>query len=126
MVRASCGKSSSSLHHGCDARYVALLAKAKGNPDLYALRMVYLLQGLLAFSVSAPIQVGAFERGSVQIIGWIGVALWALGVFFEVALLAFAEPLVARFSGPPLLAVALLVVIGLQRAAEFVVGLGRR
>lgn len=34
-------------------------------------------------------------------------AAWALGVVFEIALMAFAEPLVARFSGPPLIAVAL-------------------
>jgi PPP family 3-phenylpropionic acid transporter len=35
-------------------------------------------------------------------------AAWALGVVFEVALMAFAEPLVARFGGPRLLVVALL------------------
>ena len=33
---------------------------------------------------------------------------WAIGVLFEVALMAFAEPLVARFTGPPLVAFALL------------------
>lgn len=33
---------------------------------------------------------------------------WAIGVFFEVALLRFAEPLVARFTAPRLLALALL------------------
>jgi steroid 5-alpha reductase family enzyme len=66
-----------------DPRYAALLAKAKGNPDLYAIRMVYLLQGLLAFLISAPILVGAFTRGPVGVIAWIGVALWCVGVFFE-------------------------------------------
>jgi steroid 5-alpha reductase family enzyme len=66
-----------------DPRYAEMLAKAKGNPDLYALRMVYLLQGILALLISAPIVVGAFERGSVWGLAWAGAALWCVGVFFE-------------------------------------------
>jgi steroid 5-alpha reductase family enzyme len=66
-----------------DPRYAALLAKARGNPDLYALRMVYLLQGLLAFVIAAPILVGGFESGTVGPPAWIGVALWVVGVYFE-------------------------------------------
>jgi steroid 5-alpha reductase family enzyme len=66
-----------------DPRYAALLAKAKGNPDLYALRMVYLLQGMLAYLISAPVQVGMFEHRSVGPIAWVGVALWLVGVTFE-------------------------------------------
>ena len=57
-----------------DPRYEALLRKAKGNPDLYAIRMVYLLQGLLAFLISIPIQVGAYEGGPVGWLAWLGVA----------------------------------------------------
>jgi steroid 5-alpha reductase family enzyme len=68
---------------GEDPRYEKLLGKARGNPDLYAIRMVYLLQGLLAFVISAPLQVGSFEGGRVGVVGWIGVAVWAVGVFFE-------------------------------------------
>jgi steroid 5-alpha reductase family enzyme len=66
-----------------DPRYEAMLSRAKGNPDLYALRMVYLLQGILAFLISAPILVGGFETGSVNAIAWVGVAIWVVGVFFE-------------------------------------------
>ncbi len=66
-----------------DPRYEQLLAKAKGNPDLYALRSVYLLQGLLAFVIAAPILVGAFEARPVGVVAWIGVGLWVVGVFFE-------------------------------------------
>ena len=66
-----------------DPRYAELLSKAKGNPDLYALRMVYLLQGILALLISAPILVGVFERGPVWGLAWVGVALWCVGVFFE-------------------------------------------
>ncbi len=68
---------------GEDPRYAALLAKATGNPDLYAIRMVYLLQGGLAFVISAPIQVGMFESGSVGVLGYLGVAIWLLGLTFE-------------------------------------------
>ena len=32
-----------------------------GNGDLYALRMIYLLQGVLAFVIASPILVGGFE-----------------------------------------------------------------
>ena len=66
-----------------DPRYERLLAKAQGNPDLYALRMVYLLQGALAFLIAAPILVGAFEAKPVRVLAWVGVAFWIVGVFFE-------------------------------------------
>ena len=66
-----------------DPRYEQLLSKAKGNADLYALRSVYLLQGLLAFVIAAPILVGGFEPHPVRGVAWIGVAVWAVGVFFE-------------------------------------------
>jgi len=72
-----------SLGKGEDPRYEALLRKAKGNPDLYALRMIYLLQAVLVFIISAPIQVGVFESGTVGVIGWTGVAVWLVGVVFE-------------------------------------------
>jgi steroid 5-alpha reductase family enzyme len=66
-----------------DPRYAALLEKARGNADLYALRMVYLLQGLLAYVIAAPILVGGFAAHPVRVAAWVGVALWAVGVFFE-------------------------------------------
>jgi steroid 5-alpha reductase family enzyme len=66
-----------------DPRYEKLLAKAKGNPDLYALRSIYLLQGVLALLISAPIIVGAFESGPVNALAWVGVVVWTVGVFFE-------------------------------------------
>jgi steroid 5-alpha reductase family enzyme len=72
-----------SFGKGEDPRYDQLLSKAKGNRDLYALRSVYLLQGILALLISAPIMVGGFEAASVGVLGWIGVVVWAVGVFFE-------------------------------------------
>ncbi len=72
-----------SLGMGEDPRYDQLLSKASGNRDLYALRMIYLLQGLLALVIASPILVGAFEPHPVRVVAWVGVAVWALGVFFE-------------------------------------------
>jgi steroid 5-alpha reductase family enzyme len=59
------------------------LGKSPGHPDLYALRVVYLLQGALAFVVASPILVGSFERPGVGIAAWCGTALGCLGVGFE-------------------------------------------
>ncbi|MDQ2796321.1 MAG: DUF1295 domain-containing protein [Actinomycetota bacterium] len=72
-----------SIGKGEDPRYDELLNKAKGSRDLYALRMIYSLQGVLALIIAAPILVGGFEGDSVGVIAWIGVAVWATGIFFE-------------------------------------------
>jgi len=72
-----------SLRRPEDPRYAKLLAQARGNPDLYAVRMVYLLQGALAYLIAAPILVGGFESGAVGPLGWLGLAVWTVGVFFE-------------------------------------------
>ena len=80
-----------------DPRYAALLAKARGNPTWYAIRMVYALQGLLAGLVAAPIVVGAFERGPVRTLAWLGVAIWLVGVFFE----AVGDAQLERFRADP-------------------------
>jgi steroid 5-alpha reductase family enzyme len=80
-----------------DQRYEELLSKARGNPDLYALRMVYLLQGVLAFVIAAPILVGAYETCPLGILAWIGVAAWLVGVFFE----AVGDAQMERFRSDP-------------------------
>jgi steroid 5-alpha reductase family enzyme len=66
-----------------DPRYEQLLSKAKGSRDLYALRMIYLLQGILAFVIASPILVGGFEGDRLGVLAWVGVVLWLVGVFFE-------------------------------------------
>ena len=80
-----------------DPRYEQLLAKAKGNPDLYALRSVYLLQGLLAFVIAAPIMVGGYEPAPVGVLAWVGVVIWVVGVFFE----GVGDLQMERFRGDP-------------------------
>ncbi len=68
---------------GEDPRYEAMFERSGGNKNLVALRKVYLLQGLLLFFISLPVQVGAFAPGPVGWLTWVGVALWAVGLFFE-------------------------------------------
>ncbi|MDQ6851158.1 MAG: DUF1295 domain-containing protein [Actinomycetota bacterium] len=80
-----------------DPRYAQLLEKAKGNPDLYALRSIYLLQGVLAFVIASPILVGGFESRGVGIVAWIGVVIWFVGVFFE----AVGDAQMERFRADP-------------------------
>jgi len=69
--------------HGEDPRYDAMLAKAPGNRNVYALTRVYLTQGVVMWFVSLPVQVGMFEVPFVGWVGWLGVAVWAVGIFFE-------------------------------------------
>jgi steroid 5-alpha reductase family enzyme len=66
-----------------DPRYERMLARAKGNPQLYALRSIYVLQGSLALAIASPIVLGSFEAAPVRATAWIGVTLWVVGVLFE-------------------------------------------
>jgi len=66
-----------------DPRYVDMLAKAPGSRNAYALRRVYLPQGVVMFFVSLTIQVGMFATGSLGWPAFLGVLLWVLGFVFE-------------------------------------------
>lgn len=63
-----------------DPRYARMLA---GKSAGYVLRTVYGLQGLLAFVIGMPLVVGDFTNGSVTVLGWLGVLVWLVGLFFE-------------------------------------------
>lgn len=85
-----------------DPRYRALLAKAPGNPDRYALRTVYLAQGGLMWLVSLPVQLAQYGRGDTlfggtEVAAWTGVALWTVGIVFE----AVGDAQLARFRAHP-------------------------
>lgn len=82
---------------GEDPRYVELLSRATGNRDLYALRMVYLLQGLSLWFISWPIQVAQYDPDPPGVVAFVGVALFAVGLFFE----AVGDAQLARFKGDP-------------------------
>ncbi|MET8682868.1 DUF1295 domain-containing protein [Streptomyces sp. NPDC004732] len=83
--------------HGEDPRYEQLLARAPGNRTLYALRMVYLLQGALIWLVSLPVQAAQYVPGPLTGIAWAGAVLWAVGMFFE----AVGDAQLARFKADP-------------------------
>ncbi|WP_314414653.1 DUF1295 domain-containing protein [Streptomyces kroppenstedtii] len=83
--------------HGEDPRYDAMLAKAPGSRNLYALRMVYLLQGALVWLVSLPVQAAQYVSGPLGGLVWAGVVLWAVGMFFETV----GDFQLARFKADP-------------------------
>ncbi|WP_372452981.1 DUF1295 domain-containing protein [Actinomadura parmotrematis] len=82
---------------GEDPRYEALLRKAKGNPDLHALRSVYLVQAAVMWFVSLPVQLAMYEPGGLGPVGYAGIALWAVGLFFE----AVGDHQLSRFAADP-------------------------
>ncbi|MET9256376.1 DUF1295 domain-containing protein [Streptomyces sp. NPDC003717] len=83
--------------HGEDPRYEELLGKAPGNRNLYALRMVYLLQAALVWLVSLPVQAASYGPDGLGALAWAGTALWAVGLAFE----AVGDAQLARFKADP-------------------------
>ena len=73
---------------GEDKRYARILRKdrEKGRFAVAALTKVFLGQSVLLFIVSSPAQYGILEASAltpVSGLALVGVALWALGIFFE-------------------------------------------
>ncbi|SFU05325.1 DUF1295 domain-containing protein [Arthrobacter sp. ov118] len=66
-----------------DPRYVDMLATAPGSRNAYALRRVYLPQGVVMFFVSLTIQVGMFATANLGWLAFFGVLVWILGFVFE-------------------------------------------
>jgi steroid 5-alpha reductase family enzyme len=66
-----------------DPRYVMIMKSARGRREtLYALRMIYGLQGLLLWFVSMPLQWIAFHE-RVDALFVPGLCVVAIGIFFE-------------------------------------------
>lgn len=80
-----------------DPRYEALLSKAKGSRNAYALRMIYLLQAVTLWFVSLPVQVA--QQYGAPLTWWaaVGVAVWLAGFTFE----AVGDAQLARFRRDP-------------------------
>ncbi len=68
------------IGHGEDPRYTAMRARAPAgsNPNLFTLKKVFLLQGVIAWLISIPIQLG--QIGGPQQLG--GLAITGTLVFF--------------------------------------------
>jgi steroid 5-alpha reductase family enzyme len=66
-----------------DPRYKDMLDKATGNRNLYALRMIYLLQAAILWLATVPVQAGLLERAAAGPLAIVGAVLFAVGFFFE-------------------------------------------
>jgi steroid 5-alpha reductase family enzyme len=82
---------------GADGRYVAMQRRFEGNVHLAFLRNVFLLQGLLLWTVSLPIQLGALqaEPARLGLLAEIGSLIALVGIVVE----AIADSQLARFKG---------------------------
>ncbi|GAA1178435.1 DUF1295 domain-containing protein [Pseudonocardia alaniniphila] len=69
-----------------DPRYADIISAARGNPTLHMVRKVYLLQAVILWIVSLPVQLGqyGFASGALSVVVTVlGVVLWATGFTFE-------------------------------------------
>ena len=80
-----------------DPRYADMLDKAKGSKNLYALRMVYLLQAAILWLATVPVQLGMLEKARVGPVAVAGVVLFAVGFAFE----SIGDWQLARFKANP-------------------------
>lgn len=71
--------------HGEDRRYTQLRKKVSGNFNLWALKNVYLNQGVVQFVVGVPVLVAIVQPAPALFgpVAWIGVAVYAIGLYFE-------------------------------------------
>ena len=85
--------------HGPDRRYVRMMEKAKAERGWgygqASLRLVFLLQAPLMWTVALPVQLGQMDCTPARIgwLGWTGAAVAAFGIAFE----AIADAQVTAF-----------------------------
>jgi len=70
-----------SLGHGEDPRYVAMLGEGGFRA---ALTKVFLIQGAAVWYIALPVMVAALVDHRVSWLAYAGVAVWVLGLVFEV------------------------------------------
>lgn len=70
---------------GADPRYVRMVEKASGNPHLFTLKSVFLLQGVMLWTVSLPVQLGMLNDSGTALgmLAFAGIALAVVGILFE-------------------------------------------
>ncbi len=87
-------------NHGKDEDYRYKAMRKQWGPrfGLISLGTVFAVQGAIMFVVSLPVQLG--QTRSTPALGWlawVGVAVWAIGLFFE----AVGDAQLARFKADP-------------------------
>jgi steroid 5-alpha reductase family enzyme len=86
------------LGRGEDPRYEQMLADAPpGRRFSYAVRRVFVVQGLAAWFVSLPVQVAATTDRPLGVVAALGVVVWLVGVTFETV----GDAQLARFKADP-------------------------
>ncbi len=89
-----------SRNHGQpeDYRYRAMRKRWGDRFPVVSLVTVFVVQGALMWVVSLPVQLGQVRAGSgVGVIAALGVAVWAIGLFFE----SVGDLQLARFKADP-------------------------
>ena len=86
-------------NHGAgeDPRYRDLLGRARGNRNVYALRVVYLPQVLVLWLACVAIAAGMVAKPAFGVVNAAGAALWLCGFCFESA----GDWQLARFKEDP-------------------------
>lgn len=79
-----------------DPRYQDILKRAKGNPRLRMYR-VYLIQAVLMWIVSLPVQAAAHLSAPFGVLDWVGTGVWMVGFAFE----AIGDWQLSRFRADP-------------------------
>jgi steroid 5-alpha reductase family enzyme len=84
-------------HPGEDPRYGAWRARHGDRFVLVSLVTVFLFQAILSWIVSLPVQAAANDDDALGALDALGVALWAIGLFFE----GVGDAQMARFKADP-------------------------
>lgn len=82
--------------HAEDPRYTDILRRSGPNPGWRIFTRVYLVQGLVLWFVSLPVQAAQLGTGFGPL-AWLGVAVWAVGFAFE----AVGDEQLRRFKADP-------------------------
>ena len=83
---------------GEDYRYRAMRKHWGPRFPIISLGTVFGLQGVLMFTVSLPVQLGQTRvEPDLGVLAFIGIAVWAIGIFFEWV----GDAQLARFKGDP-------------------------
>jgi steroid 5-alpha reductase family enzyme len=83
--------------HGEDRRYQAIRARNQPNFALKSLYLIFILQALLAWVISLPLQGAIMSEGPLGPLDVLGIALWLVGFAFE----AGGDWQLARFKSNP-------------------------
>ncbi len=79
-----------------DPRYVRMVERAGPNPAAKIFVRVYLLQAVVLYFVSLPVQFAQYGTG-LGVLGWLGVVVWLVGFAFE----TIGDDQLRRFKADP-------------------------